>query len=303
MTTSLDGRVAIVTGAGRGLGRAEALTLAERGARVVVNDLGAGNDDPAAEVAGEIRARGGEAIVHHGDVSDFATAEELLTTAVTGFGGLDVLVNNAGIVRDRMIFAMSEEEFDQVVRIHLKGHFCTLRHATAYWRDRAKTLGGPVDARVVNTASEAFLFGSPGQPNYAAAKGGIASLTLSVAGAVAKHGVRVNAICPRARTRMTAGVFAAPEDDEDDPLDARHVATLVAYLASPASARWSGQVFVAYGGLVALMDAPTIRAELHAPTGRWDVDELAAALDERLGDSDPHRSFAATSLLTIGASP
>ncbi len=303
-TTSLDGRVAVVTGAGRGLGRAEALTLAERGARVVVNDLAprsAGDEDPAAEVVAEIRSRGGDALVHHGDVSDLDTAGSVLGSAITGFGGLDVLVNNAGIVRDRMIFSMSEEEFDAVVRVHLRGHFCTLRHATAYWRDRAKASGGPVDARVINTASEAFLFGSPGQPNYAAAKGGIAALTLSVAGAMAKHGVRANAICPRARTQMTEGVFDVADDPDDDPLAADHVATLVAYLASPASERLSGQVFVAYGGFVGLMDAPQLRAEFHAPGGRWDVDSLAAALDSHLDRTDPRRSFAAVSLMRVGA--
>ncbi|WP_052666563.1 SDR family NAD(P)-dependent oxidoreductase [Nitriliruptor alkaliphilus] len=303
-TTSLDGRVAIVTGAGRGLGRAEALALADRGARVVVNDLGprtSGAEDPAAEVVAEIRSRGGDALVHHGDVADLAVAGGLLEAAVTTYGGLDALVNNAGIVRDRMIFSMSEQEFDAVIRVHLRGHFCTLRHATAYWRDRAKATGGPVDARVINTASEAFLFGSPGQPNYAAAKGGIAALTLSVAGAMAKHGVRANVICPRARTQMTEGVFDPAVDPDDDPLDADHVATLVAYLASPASARLSGQVFVAYGGFVGLMDAPQLRAEFHAPGGRWDVDALAGALDAHLDETDPRRSFAAVSLMRVGA--
>jgi NAD(P)-dependent dehydrogenase (short-subunit alcohol dehydrogenase family) len=299
--TSLDGRVAVLTGAGQGLGRAEALELARRGARVVVNDLpGPDGSDTAGAVAAEIRALGADAVVHHGDVADLVVAGGLIALALERFGRLDVLVNNAGIVRDRMIFSMAEEEWDAVIRVHLRGHFATLRHATAHWRDLAKQTGQPVDARVINTASEAFLFGSPGQPNYAAAKGGIAALTLSVAGAMGKYGVRANAICPRARTAMTEGVFD-PVEGEDDPFAPEHVAPLVAYLSSPASARVSGQVFVVYGGFVGLMDAPAIRAQFHAPGGHWDVDDLAKALDEHFDATDPRRTFAATSLLNIGS--
>jgi NAD(P)-dependent dehydrogenase (short-subunit alcohol dehydrogenase family) len=301
--TGLDGKVAVVTGAGRGLGRAEALELARQGARVVVNDYGLSLDGategtrPADEVAAEIRAAGGEAIAHHGDVCDWDDAHGLVGRAVEAFGRLDILVNNAGILRDRMIFSMTEEEFDSVVRVHLKGHFCMLRAATAHWRERAKATGEPCHASVVNTASEAFLIGSPGQPNYAAAKAGIVALTLAVAQSCGRYGVRANAICPRARTRMTAAVFGDAEDGDADPLAPEHVAPLVAYLASPAAERINGQVFVAYGGLVGLVGAPELEARFDAPEGRWDVAGLDRALGGHFGDRDPQRTFAALSVL------
>ncbi|MGW0901479.1 SDR family NAD(P)-dependent oxidoreductase, partial [Streptomyces goshikiensis] len=216
MSLPLEGLSAIVTGAGRGLGRAEALELARLGASVVVNDFGQSGRDgsgeasaaPAEEVAEEIRAAGGQAVAHLGDVADFEQARELVELAVSRFGKLDVLVNNAGILRDRMVFSMSEEEWDSVIRVHLKGHFNTTHFASAHWRERSKAAGGPVYGRIVNTSSEAFLGGSAGQPNYAAAKGGIVGLTTSTALALAKYGVTANAICPRARTRMTEDVFA-----------------------------------------------------------------------------------------------
>ena len=304
--TSLDGKVAIVTGAGRGLGRAEALELAERGARVVVNDYGVGldggsnGDSPAKAVVEEIRGLGGEAVAHLGDVADWDDANDLLRTAIDSFGQLNVLVNNAGILRDRMIFSMSEEEFDAVIRVHLKGHFCMLRASTAYWRQRSKADGAPVYARVVNTSSEASLLGAPGQPNYAAAKSGIVALTLATAGGTAKYGVRANAICPRARTRMTEEVFGAGDGDgQADPLAPEHVAPLVAYLASPAAERISGQVFVAYGGFVGLMSAPDIEARFDAADGHWEVDDLADALGAHFADRDPRRTFSATSLMHV----
>jgi len=192
----LEGLSAVVTGAGRGLGRAEALELARLGASVVVNDYGqAGRDGsgevstaPAEEVAAEIREAGGKALAHAGDVADFQQAGELVELAISEFGKLDILVNNAGILRDRMVFSMAEEEWDSVIRVHLKGHFNTIRFAAAHWRGRSKAVGGPVFGRIVNTSSEAFLAGSAGQPNYAAAKGGIVGLTTSTALALAKYG-------------------------------------------------------------------------------------------------------------------
>ena len=291
-TTTLDGRVAIVTGAGRGLGRAEALELAAKGARVVVNDY---DQAPAEEVAEEIRATGAEAIAHKGDVSSFDECGGLVELAVKEFGQLDILVNNAGQLRDKMVFSMSEEDWDAVIAVHLKGHFSTIRHATAYWREQSKAAGAPVYARVINTASEAFLFGSAGQPNYAAAKAGITSLTLSTAHGCAKYGVRANAICPRAMTRMT-------EDVLEGDLAPEYVSPLVAFLASPAAERITAQVFVAYGGFVGLLDAPQLAARFDAD-GHWDVDGLADAIGDHFADRDPRRSFAALHLQSAGVAP
>ena len=201
---TLTGRVAIVTGAGNGLGRAESLALARAGARLVLNDL---PGDAVQAVAAEIAAAGGQAVVAAGDVAEWATGEKLLATALEQYGQLDILVNNAGVLRDRMIFSMSAQEWDLVMRVHLRGHFVTTRLATAYWRDQRKAAGHQVYARIVNTSSEAFLLGSIGQPNYAAAKAGIAALTVTTARSCARYGVRANAICPRARTAMTADLM------------------------------------------------------------------------------------------------
>lgn len=280
----LEGKVAIVTGAGRGLGRVEALQLARLGARVVVNDLGVELDGSgrsaslAQQVAAEVAAAGGQAVANHADVSDWDQAKGLIDQAVEAFGGLHILVNNAGFLRDRMIYNMSEEDWDAVIRVHLKGHFCTSRWATAYWRDRSKEADGPVYARIINTASEAFLFGSPGQPNYAAAKAGIAALTMTTAQSCARFGVNANAICPRARTRMTEEMpmFARPEEGFD-AFAPENVAPFVGFLASPAAAKVSGQVFVVHGGQVALLAGP--RVDQRWDAGRaWTPDELAGAL-------------------------
>lgn len=291
----LDGRSALVTGAGAGLGRAEALALAASGASVVVNDYDAG---AAEAVVREIIAAGGTALAAPGDVSNWDTAEGLVQAAIEAYGQLDVLVNNAGVLRDRTIFNISEQEWDTVVGVHLKGHAATSRFATAHWRDRSKAAGEPVYGRVINTSSEAFLFGSAGQPNYAAAKAGITALTLATAKACARYGVRANAICPRARTAMTSAVFGeAPVGL--DPLSVDHVAPLVAWLASPAADAVSGQVFVAYGPMVALASAPAVEKRFDASGPVWTVEDLDGALGSHFHERDPQLTFAADAFMTL----
>lgn len=246
-----EGRVAIVTGAGRGLGRAHALMLARHGARVVINDLGSkadgsGSDQtPAEEVAALVRAGGGEALVDTSDVSDWAAAKAMIDKAVETFGRLDILVNNAGILRDRMLVSMSEEDWDAVIKVHLKGTFAPIHHAANHWRAEIKA-GRPVDARIINTTSHSALFANVGQTNYAAAKAGIATMTLVAARELQRYGVTANAIAPRAETRMTHGLREwTPEQlDRRDP---DWIAALVAWLASPESRAVSGRVFEAWG--------------------------------------------------------
>ncbi|MFJ3226717.1 3-oxoacyl-ACP reductase [Streptomyces sp. NPDC086783] len=309
MALPLEGLTAIVTGAGRGLGRAEALELARLGAAVVVNDYGQPGRDgsgqasagPAEEVAAEIRAAGGTAVAHTGDVADHAEARALVESALEEFGKLDILVNNAGILRDRMIFSMSEEEWDSVVRVHLKGHFNTSHFASVHWRQRSKAAGRPVYGRIVNTSSEAFLAGSAGQPNYAAAKGGIVGLTTSTALALAKYGVTANVICPRARTRMTEDVFAglARPEAGPDPLAPEHVAPLVGYLASPAAARVNGQLLVVHGGMVAIVERPRVAAKFDTKQDVFTYDELDALLTAHYADRPDGETFAAVEVLGL----
>ena len=296
----LDGKVAIVTGAARGLGRVEALELARCGARVVVNDLGVagdgiGRDSTAADaVVEEIRSGGGEAIAHFGDVADWDDAQSLIKTAIDTYGDLNILVNNAGFCRDKMIFNMSEEEFDSVLRVHVKGNFCTLKFAAMYWREKAKADAGPVYGRIIGTSSEAFLYCSVGQPNYAAGKAGITALTLSTGLAVMKYGVTANVICPRARTRMTdtggmlSEMFAKPEEGFDT-FDPANISPIVAYLGSPSAENVSGQVFVVCGENVTVVGRPDItqpESQFHND-GRWTVE----GLDQQLSPYFAKRKF------------
>jgi NAD(P)-dependent dehydrogenase (short-subunit alcohol dehydrogenase family) len=298
---TLSGRSAIVTGAGGGLGRAEALALARAGALLVVNDL---PGDAVEETASAIRAADGRAVVCAGDIGDAETGERLVETALDVYRRLDILVNNAGLLRDRMIFSMSADEWDLVLRVHLRGHFATTRYATAHWRAASKQAGGPVYGRIVNTASEAFLLGSPGQPNYAAAKAGIVALTVATARGCARYGVRANAICPRARTAMVAGLMSPPPDDGPDPIAPEHVTPLVTYLASPAADPINGEVFVVHGGVAAVLNPPSVRTVFRAdtPDGMWTVPAVQAALAaEFAGRSPDSPGFSCTETMSLAS--
>lgn len=283
MSKLLEGRVAIVTGAGRGIGRAHALELARHGAKVVVNDFGVSNNgektsSPAHEVVAEIEAMGGEAVVNGADVADFEQAADLVQQAIDTFGGLDILVNNAGFVRDRMLVNATEDEFDAVVRVHLKGHFATLRHAAAYWRAESKE-GRQRVARVINTTSGAGLQGSIGQVVYSAAKGGIATMTLVAAAELGRVGVTVNAIAPVAKTRMTEGAFdtsamALPEDNSP----------IVAWLASEEAGDVTGRVIEVDGSVITVENAWS-----HGPSrdagARWEAEKVGPALRELFAEA------------------
>ncbi|AFR51392.1 MULTISPECIES: 3-oxoacyl-ACP reductase [Gordonia] len=295
MGYSLDGRVAVVTGAGAGLGRAEAIGLAAEGAAVVVNDLPAALEQ--SDVIDTITAAGGRAVAVPGDIGESATATAILATATEQLGSLDIVLNNAGVVRDKMLFNMTDDEWDLVIRVHLRGHFLLTRNAASHWRAESKKAGGPVYGRIINTASEAGLLGPEGQANYGAAKAGITALTLSASRALKRYGVRANAICPRARTAMTASVFGDAPTEGVDPLDPEHVVRLVSYLAGPDSDAVTGQVFVVYGPKVTLMAAPTVDEVFVAEGDAWSAEDLAKTLTGHFADRDPGRTFSASALV------
>ena len=288
----LTGKVAVITGAGRGLGREEAMQLAHQGARVVINDI---NLPDAAEAAQatveEIKAFGGEAIVVLGDCADSNDANTLMKTTLDTYGDLNIMVNNAGFCRDKTIFGMSDDEFDSVVRVHLRGHFVNMRNATAYWRDKAKA-GEEVYGRLVSTSSEAAIYGSAGQPNYAAAKAGIIAMTMGAAQLLTKYGITCNVIMPRALTDMTnsgqtAEMFQPPADGGFHVFDAANVAPLVGYLASPEAGKISGEVLVVWGNEVQVLQRPTLGDTFVNPQGakKWQVEDLHTSLAAHYDDN------------------
>ena len=294
-----DGRVVIVTGAGRGIGRAHALEYARQGAKVVVNDLGAHVDGtgsstgPAGEVVDEIRGMGGEAVANGDNVADWEGAQRLVNTAIETFGGLDVLVNNAGILRDRMLVNMTEEEWDAVINVHLKGTYAPSRWAAAYWRERVKA-GETNDARIVNTSSPSGLFGNPGQTNYGTAKAGIASFTIIAAQELGRYGVNVNAIAPVARTRMTenlgGGASQAVEPDKFDVFAPENIAPLVVWLGSAESKDVTGRVFSVAGGRISVTEGWR-RGPTASKDDRWDPAELGKVIPDLVAKAAPNSTM------------
>ncbi|MDQ3618681.1 MAG: SDR family oxidoreductase [Actinomycetota bacterium] len=287
---SLDGKVAIVTGAGRGIGREHSIALADAGARVVVNDLGGsaageGHDSaPAQQVADEIKELGGHATANFDNVADFQGAENLIKQAVGEFGRLDVLVNNAGIIRDRMLVNLSEDEWDSVINVHLKGHYAPTRHAAAYWRQESKA-GNPVAGRVINTSSPSGVFGNVGQTNYGAAKAGIAAFTVIAALELGRYGVTVNCLAPNARTRLTEQTFGdipVPEGGFD-AMDPANISPIIVGLASDEAANITGQCFFVYGGVVNVLKPWDMGISL-SKDSRWEPEEFVSKLKEALPD-------------------
>jgi NAD(P)-dependent dehydrogenase (short-subunit alcohol dehydrogenase family) len=289
---SCNGRVVVITGAGNGIGRAHALAFAAQGARVVVNDLGGARDGagasagPAQAVADEINAAGGEAVANTGDISSWSGAEQLISQAVGAFGGLDVVVNNAGILRDRMIVTMTEQDWDAVIGVHLKGTAALLHHAAAYWRQRAKD-GHANDARVINTTSPSGLFGNPGQGNYGAAKAGIASLTIIAAAELGRYGVTVNAIAPTALTRMTEDIEMMRAAAAGADLSPEAISPLVVWLASAESREVTGRVFGVWGNAITVLEGWVNGPSVSRDT-RWDPAELSAVVPGLVAKAAPN---------------
>jgi NAD(P)-dependent dehydrogenase (short-subunit alcohol dehydrogenase family) len=295
-----DGRVVVITGAGRGIGREHALEFASQGAKIVVNDLGAEVDGtgssagPAGEVVDEIRGMGAEAVANGDDVSDYDGAGRLIQTAIDTFGGLDVLVNNAGILRDRMMVNMTIEEWDAVIRVHLRGTFAPMRHASEYWRNRSKA-GETNDARIINTTSPSGIYGNVGQTNYGAAKAGIASMTIIAAMELGRYGVTVNAIAPAALTRMTENLgmgaaSAAKKPEEFDPLDPGNIAPLVVWLGSPESAAITGRVFNVMGGNISVAEGWVAGPGVDKDD-RWDPAELGGVIPGLVEKAAPNANM------------
>ena len=296
MTGLCEGRVVVVTGAGRGIGREYALELARQGAMVVVNDLGSepdgsgSSDGVAGEVVDEIRAMGGEAVANGADVSDWDASQAMIQQAIDTFGRVDVLINNAGILRDRMLVNMTEEEWDIVTKVHLKGTFAPAHHAAAHWRAQSKELGGPVDARIINTTSVSGIFGNPGQTNYGAAKAGIAGFTVIAARELERYGITVNAISPGALTRLTENLNPdreEPAEGEFNPGAPDNIAPVAVWLASPESREVTGRVFVVSGGTVSVGEGwrrgPTATKE-----ARWDPAELGEVIPGLVEKAEPN---------------
>ena len=289
MGSLVEGRVAVVTGAGRGIGREHALMLASHGAKVVVNDLGGATDgsdvgeSPAEEVVAEIKGMGGEAVVNGGNVADFGEAKAMIDQAIETFGGLDILINNAGILRDRMVFSMTESDWDGVINVHLKGTFAPTHHAANYWRERAKA-GEENDARVINTSSPSGIYGNIGQANYGAAKAGIAAFTVITAMELAKYGVTCNALAPAAYTRMTADLpgFSQMDEEAQEKLGPRWIANVATWLASPEASGVTGRVFDVAGQRVGIAEGWVL-----GPSGQQgdDAESVGAVVNEIVGQA------------------